>query len=179
MNHYTFISFFLKFLTSFLIFLYFLVHFFHQLENAILFKIKLQARKKICSSIHSCLSSWLCLVCYREGLFLSVYNILLNWYFSLFEKVQDWLDEMASFVKSIDKNHLLTVGLEGFYAPTYPKRLTMNPAEWASHLGSDFIRNSKLPTIDFASVHIYPDHWYLALTCITIHCSSYLLAKIW
>lgn len=66
---------------------------------------------------------------------------------------------MTSFVKSIDKNHLLTVGLEGFYGPENPKRSTVNPGEWASALGSDFIRNSKLSTIDFASAHIYPDHW--------------------
>lgn len=66
---------------------------------------------------------------------------------------------MSAFVKSIDKNHLLTVGLEGFYGPTNPKRSTMNPENWASILGTDFIRNSKVQHIDFASVHIYPDHW--------------------
>lgn len=76
------------------------------------------------------------------------------------DTLQDWLKEMTSFVKSIDKNHLLTVGLEGFYGPENPKKSTVNPGEWASALGSDFIRNSKLSTIDFASAHIYPDHWF-------------------
>ncbi|OWM78654.1 hypothetical protein CDL15_Pgr002825 [Punica granatum] len=79
------------------------------------------------------------------------------------DTLHDWIEEMATFMKSIDKNHLLTVGLEGFYGPTSPKRLTVNPqpelGEWAALLGSDFIRNSKLSTIDFASAHIYPDHW--------------------
>ncbi|KAK2980076.1 hypothetical protein RJ640_000185 [Escallonia rubra] len=75
------------------------------------------------------------------------------------DTLQDWIEEMSTFVKSIDKKHLLTVGLEGFYGPKSPKRLTVNPEWWASELGSDFIRNSKLSTVDFASVHIYPDHW--------------------
>ncbi|KAF6173491.1 hypothetical protein GIB67_022019 [Kingdonia uniflora] len=74
--------------------------------------------------------------------------------------LQDWIEEMAGFVKSIDKNHLLTVGLEGFYGPQSPKRLNINPGEWAGFLGTDFIHNSKISNIDFASVHIYPDHWF-------------------
>ncbi|XP_057455656.1 mannan endo-1,4-beta-mannosidase 2 [Lotus japonicus] len=77
------------------------------------------------------------------------------------DTLQDWLEEMSSFVKSIDKKHLVTIGLEGFYGPNDPKRLTVNPPEeWASRLGSDFIRNSQISDIDFTSVHIYPDHWF-------------------
>jgi len=67
---------------------------------------------------------------------------------------------MSTFVRSIDKKHLLTVGLEGFYGPKNPKSLTVNPADWAALYGSDFVHNSNLPNIDFASAHIYPDHWY-------------------
>jgi mannan endo-1,4-beta-mannosidase len=75
-------------------------------------------------------------------------------------ELQDWIEEMSTFVKSIDKKHLVTIGLEGFYGPNDPKRLTVNPPEgWASLLGSDFIRNSQTSNIDFTSVHIYPDHW--------------------
>ncbi|CAA7397501.1 unnamed protein product [Spirodela intermedia] len=75
--------------------------------------------------------------------------------------LQGWIEEMARYVKSLDRKHLLTVGLEGFYGPTSPQeKLNVNPAEWASQLGVDFIRNSKIATIDFASVHIYPDHWF-------------------
>ncbi|KAG4960985.1 hypothetical protein AAZX31_13G279300 [Glycine max] len=76
------------------------------------------------------------------------------------DTLQGWIDEMSTFVKMIDKNHLLTVGLEGFYGPNDPKSSTVNPELWASRLGSDFIRNSKISNIDFASVHIYPDHWF-------------------
>ncbi|PIA35283.1 hypothetical protein AQUCO_03600154v1 [Aquilegia coerulea] len=76
------------------------------------------------------------------------------------DALQDWIEEMAGFVKSIDKNHLLTVGLEGFYGPKSPAKLNVNPGEWAGELGTDFIRNFKIPNIDFASVHTYPDRWF-------------------
>lgn len=67
---------------------------------------------------------------------------------------------MAEYVKSIDKNHLLTVGLEGFYGPVSPpEKLSVNPGAWFSTLGSDFLRNSKASHLDFASVHVYPDQW--------------------
>lgn len=75
------------------------------------------------------------------------------------DTLQDWIEEMARFVKSLDQNHLLTVGLEGFYGPTSPGKLSINPGEWASSVGTDFIRNFKVPDIDFSSVHVYPDHW--------------------
>ncbi|KAF9590036.1 hypothetical protein IFM89_030186, partial [Coptis chinensis] len=75
------------------------------------------------------------------------------------DTLQDWIEEMSSFVKSIDNNHLLTVGIEGFYGPKSPGKLNINPGDWASELGTDFIRNSKTPNIDFASVHTYPDRW--------------------
>lgn len=32
--------------------------------------------------------------------------------------MQNWVTEMAAYVKSIDRNHLLTVGEEGFYTAT-------------------------------------------------------------
>ncbi|URE04009.1 Cellulase (glycosyl hydrolase family 5) [Musa troglodytarum] len=76
------------------------------------------------------------------------------------DTLQEWIEEMAAYVKSIDKNHLLTIGLEGFYGSTSPpEKLHVNPGQWFSTVGSDFIRNSRVPEIDFASVHIYPDQW--------------------
>lgn len=65
---------------------------------------------------------------------------------------------MAAFIKSLDRKHLVTVGLEGFYGKT-SKKSGMNPGEWAVSLGSDFINNSAVEHIDFASVHAYPDSW--------------------
>jgi endo-1,4-beta-mannosidase len=63
------------------------------------------------------------------------------------------------YVKSLDMKHLVTVGIEGFYGPGRSERLGVNPGDWAASLCSDFIQNSAVKDIDFASVHAYPDTW--------------------
>ncbi|KAM2020721.1 hypothetical protein FF1_042512 [Malus domestica] len=68
--------------------------------------------------------------------------------------IQAWITEMASYLKSIDGNHLLEVGLEGFYGSSNPKK---NPNNY--QIGTDFIANNQIRDIDFATVHAYPDQW--------------------
>lgn len=68
--------------------------------------------------------------------------------------LQDWITEMASYLKSIDANHLLEVGLEGFYGND---KKQYNPSNFQE--GTDFIANNQVPGIDFATVHSYPDQW--------------------
>ncbi|KAK8928881.1 Mannan endo-1,4-beta-mannosidase 6 [Platanthera zijinensis] len=73
--------------------------------------------------------------------------------------LQAWIEEMASYVKSIDSNHLVEVGIEGFYGPSTPNRQQFNPNTFSAQVGTDFIRNHRALGIDFATVHIYPDTW--------------------
>lgn len=68
---------------------------------------------------------------------------------------------MASYVKSIDNNHLLEIGLEGFYAET---KKQFNPDSLL--VGTDFISNNQIPQIDFATIHLYPEQWYQLLNMI-------------
>lgn len=70
---------------------------------------------------------------------------------------------MAAFIKSLDQKHLLTVGLEGFYGLKTTEKSSVNPGKWAASLGSDFIQNSAIENIDFASVHAYPHSWLVIL----------------
>lgn len=70
--------------------------------------------------------------------------------------IQAWITEMASYVKSIDRNHLLEAGLEGFYGQSTPQRKRVNPN---LDIGTDFVANNLIPGIDFATVHSYPDQW--------------------
>ncbi|KAL5557332.1 hypothetical protein UlMin_039568 [Ulmus minor] len=70
--------------------------------------------------------------------------------------IQAWIKEMAYHVKSIDRNHLLEVGLEGFYGQSTPQRKSLNPS---FDIGTDFIANNLVHGIDFATVHCYPDQW--------------------
>ncbi|CAL5389009.1 unnamed protein product [Camellia sinensis] len=74
-------------------------------------------------------------------------------------KLQEWIEEMAVYVKSIDPNHLVGIGLEGFYGPSTPNKVQFNPNTFAQEVGTDFIRNHQVLGVDFASVHIYPDSW--------------------
>lgn len=69
---------------------------------------------------------------------------------------QSWITEMASHVKSVDGNHLLEAGLEGFYGPSSSQKQQYNPN---FQVGTDFIANNQIPGIDFATVHSYPDQW--------------------
>ncbi|XP_047314845.1 mannan endo-1,4-beta-mannosidase 7 [Impatiens glandulifera] len=74
--------------------------------------------------------------------------------------IQAWLMEMASYVKSIDRNHLLEAGLEGFYGYSTPqKKNTVNPS--GINVGTDFLANNRIPDIDFVTLHSYPDEWLL------------------
>ncbi|XP_057793145.1 LOW QUALITY PROTEIN: mannan endo-1,4-beta-mannosidase 1-like [Salvia miltiorrhiza] len=67
-----------------------------------------------------------------------------------------WVEEMASFVKLIDNNHLVEIGMEGFYGDSMPERKQVNPGY---QVGTDFISNNLVKEIDFATIHAYPDIW--------------------
>ena len=68
-----------------------------------------------------------------------------------------WADEMASYVKSLDSNHLVSVGDEGF--------LNGGGDHWAyrANDGVDHRALTALPAIDFGTFHLYPDHWGTSL----------------
>lgn len=64
---------------------------------------------------------------------------------------------MASYVKSIDRNHLVEIGAEGFYGPSTPAKNQLNPH--GITYGTDFVANNQVKGIDFATIHAYPDQW--------------------
>ncbi|KAF8883320.1 CEL4b mannanase [Gymnopilus junonius] len=70
--------------------------------------------------------------------------------------VTNWISEMSAYIKSIDSNHLVAVGDEGFFneptAATYP---------YQGSEGVDFVANLAVSTIDFGTFHSYPDSWGL------------------
>lgn len=66
----------------------------------------------------------------------------------------NWADEMSTYIKSIDQNHLVAVGDEGFYRKP-------GDSDWINTGGEgvDWIRLISLPNIDYGTYHLYPDHW--------------------
>lgn len=74
-----------------------------------------------------------------------------------------WVAEMSAHIKSIDGNHMVSIGDEGFYgaddtgsAPC-PQKGSGQRQWWCNGSAGDWLGLLKLPHVDFASVHMYPD----------------------
>ena len=75
------------------------------------------------------------------------------------QKLNAWYSKMASYVKSVDPNHLVSAGSEGFFGDSDPSWLGKNPGSWATQTGQDFLSNTK--DMDFAVAHAWPDNWMM------------------
>lgn len=69
------------------------------------------------------------------------------------DTITQWAREMSDHLRSMAPNHLISVGDEGFYmggeAPLY-----------AGEDGVDHAALVALDNIDYATFHLYPDHWH-------------------
>lgn len=72
--------------------------------------------------------------------------------------IQAWIEEMGTYIKKIDPNHLVTTGLEGFYNERKSYDWKRNGSQ-----GTDFVRNHKINAVDFAVFHLWPEHWQMDL----------------
>ncbi|KAL1748695.1 glycoside hydrolase family 5 protein [Schizophyllum fasciatum] len=68
--------------------------------------------------------------------------------------VTKWIEEISAYIKSIDSNHLVGVGDEGFFNqpgnPSYP---------YQGGEGIDFDANLAIDSVDFGTFHAYPESW--------------------
>jgi mannan endo-1,4-beta-mannosidase len=69
--------------------------------------------------------------------------------------ITEWATEMAAFVKSIDSNHLLGLGDEGWLCTGGGE------GHWAYDCsqGVDGEAIAAIDDIDMVGMHLYPDHW--------------------
>ena len=66
------------------------------------------------------------------------------------ETLRAWIDEMASYIKSMDPNHMVSLGIEG-----HESRYGFGGDE-----GNPFIYSHQSPYIDYATAHPYPtEEW--------------------
>jgi mannan endo-1,4-beta-mannosidase len=67
--------------------------------------------------------------------------------------ITDWADEMSTFIKSLDSNHMVSVGDEGFLN---------GGGDHFAYKANDGVDNQALtaiPGIDFGTFHLYPEDW--------------------
>ncbi|KAF6813685.1 endo-beta-1,4-mannanase [Colletotrichum plurivorum] len=67
--------------------------------------------------------------------------------------IYKWAETTSKFVKSLDSNHMVTLGDEGMGLPgdgSYPYQYGE---------GTDFVKNLGIKTLDFGTFHMYPGHW--------------------
>lgn len=76
--------------------------------------------------------------------------------------LRDWYQDIARYIKSIDSNHLVSTGEEGFDEGTpavysidqYSNTYTLRAKE-----GTSYVLNTAIPEIDFGNAHWYPSEY--------------------
>ncbi|KAJ7440858.1 CEL4a mannanase [Mycena latifolia] len=68
--------------------------------------------------------------------------------------ITNWVSTMSAFIKSIDSNHLVGLGDEGFF-----NQPGSSDYMYQGSAGIDFAANLKISTIDFGTFHMYPQGW--------------------
>jgi mannan endo-1,4-beta-mannosidase len=64
-----------------------------------------------------------------------------------------WVDEMSSFIRSLDSNHLIGIGDEGYFRHNW----AFGNRLYNGSFGVDCERLLGIPTVDFGTCHLYPD----------------------
>jgi mannan endo-1,4-beta-mannosidase len=67
--------------------------------------------------------------------------------------ITDWVAEMSAFIKSLDRNHLVSVGDEGFF--------NGGGDHWTykANDGVDHVALTSAAGVDFGTFHMYPEDW--------------------
>jgi mannan endo-1,4-beta-mannosidase len=70
------------------------------------------------------------------------------------ETITTWVKEMSEHIQSIDTNHMVAVGDEGFF-----NRPGHASEQYNGKDGVDHEALLALPSIDYGTFHLYPDNW--------------------
>ncbi|HTV18723.1 MAG TPA: cellulase family glycosylhydrolase [Polyangiaceae bacterium] len=70
------------------------------------------------------------------------------------ETITSWVKEMSEHIKSLDPNHMVAVGDEGFF-----NRPGQSGEQYSGKDGTDHEAFLALKSIDFGTFHLYPDAW--------------------
>ncbi|KAJ7242672.1 glycoside hydrolase superfamily [Mycena rebaudengoi] len=70
--------------------------------------------------------------------------------------IMTWASNISAFIKSIDKNHLVAIGDEGFFNEPGSHDFDFS---FRGTLGIDFAANMQISMLDFGTFHMYPESW--------------------
>lgn len=70
------------------------------------------------------------------------------------DTIYNWTSEMSTYIKSLDTNHMVALGDEGFF-----RDLENLDPYYNGSFGVNWSRILNISTVDFGTVHVYPDHW--------------------
>jgi len=68
--------------------------------------------------------------------------------------ITSWAQQISSYIKSIDGNHLVGMGDEGWFENANPISYPYAPG-----VGINFTANLEISSLDFGTLHLYPESW--------------------
>ncbi|KAH8199555.1 hypothetical protein TruAng_006306 [Truncatella angustata] len=71
--------------------------------------------------------------------------------------ITKWATDVSKYIKSLDSDHLVTLGDEGWLAPD--SGVGDGSYAYSGAEGIDWVANLKIPTLDYGVFHLYPDSW--------------------
>ena len=75
------------------------------------------------------------------------------------QTLKNWINVTSAHLKSVDPNHLVAIGEEGFFAPGSSFQKANPIGDWVGFSGQDFEADNALTSIDYAGIHLWNDNW--------------------
>ena len=73
--------------------------------------------------------------------------------------ITQWATTISKYIKQLDPLHMVSLGDEGWIAPGWPGANGDTSYAYSGYEGVDFIENLKIKTLDYGTVHMYPNQW--------------------
>ncbi|KAH8660425.1 family 5 putative glycoside hydrolase [Xylariales sp. PMI_506] len=71
--------------------------------------------------------------------------------------ITEWATSVSQYIKSLDPNHLVTLGDEGWLTPD--DGVGDGSYAYSGAEGIDWVANLQIPTLDYGVFHLYPNSW--------------------
>ena len=71
--------------------------------------------------------------------------------------ITNWATSISQYIKSLDNQHLVAVGDEGWLTPAYVGGDGSYP--YQAYEGVDHVALINIPTVDYGTFHLYPQNW--------------------